>query len=72
MANARVVKGMPGVELSKEVFAERFRARFHDPAFDQADSQIEALLEIAWKTFSATSEGGIPALIIARAISANA
>jgi hypothetical protein len=48
----RVVKGMPDVTLSREVFAERFRARFYDPAFDAAKGEIDKLLDIAWKSYS--------------------
>src|SRR5947208_17099562 len=52
MAGARVVKGMPSVGLSKETFAERLKARFYDPEFDKAGKEIDALIEIAWKTYS--------------------
>jgi len=51
MAGARVVKGMPAVALGKAVFAERFKARFYDPEFDQAAREIDSLIEIAWKTY---------------------
>ena len=48
----RVVKGMPDVTLSREAFAERFRARFYDPAFDAAKDEIDKLMDIAWKSYS--------------------
>ena len=51
MADISVVKGMPSVQLGKEAFAERFKARFSDPEFDRAVSHIDALLEIAWKAY---------------------
>src|SRR5262245_13292070 len=52
MAEARVVKGMPSVELTKEAFAERFKARFYDPEFDKARPEIDRLVEIAWSTYA--------------------
>jgi multimeric flavodoxin WrbA len=48
MAPIRVLKGMPDVQLTKEQFAERFRVRFYDPAFDGLKSEIDALIEKAW------------------------
>ncbi len=52
MGTVRVVTGMPDVSLSKEVFAERFKAHFNDPAFDTAQGDIDRLIEIAWKSYS--------------------
>lgn len=49
MANqTKVRKGMPSVQLTKEEFTRRFRTRFYDPAFEQADREIQRLLEKAW------------------------
>ncbi|MBL8893278.1 MAG: flavodoxin family protein [Rhizobiales bacterium] len=51
MVRVRVVKGTPSVELSKRAFGEKFRARFYDPDFNQAQEPIDQLLDIAWKTY---------------------
>ena len=32
--STKVRKGMPSVQLTKAEFADRFRSRFYDPAFD--------------------------------------
>lgn len=47
----RVVTGMPSVELSREEFDRRFRAQFYDPAFDSVRAQLDAVAEVAWKTY---------------------
>lgn len=51
MSDIRVVKGMPDVELTKQEFADRFRSRFYDPAFDKAENAIDTLLGIAWESY---------------------
>jgi multimeric flavodoxin WrbA len=43
---------MPSVELTREVFAERFRARFYDPEFDNGRADIDRLLDIAWSAYA--------------------
>ncbi|HET7359648.1 MAG TPA: flavodoxin family protein, partial [Rhodanobacteraceae bacterium] len=37
--------------LGREAFAERFRARFHDPAFASMQDRIEELLAVAWDAY---------------------
>jgi multimeric flavodoxin WrbA len=43
-----VRKEMPGVKLSREQFAERMRAHFHDPAFQPLAADIGRIVEVAW------------------------
>ncbi len=47
----RVVKGMESVDLARQEFERRFRARFYDPAFARAPAEIERLLAIAWDAY---------------------
>jgi multimeric flavodoxin WrbA len=47
-----VRKGQGSVQLSREEFSQRFRQLFYDPAFEEADAEIERLLEIAWDGYS--------------------
>ena len=44
-------KGMPGVELSKDEFAKRFRERFYDPSFVGVSGEIGRLMEVAWQNY---------------------
>ena len=46
--STKVRKGMPSVQLTKAEFAERFRSRFYDPAFDAVAGEIEKIIEKAW------------------------
>jgi multimeric flavodoxin WrbA len=39
------------MQISHAVFRERFRERFHDPAFEQADADVDKLAEIAWQAY---------------------
>jgi multimeric flavodoxin WrbA len=48
MAFDDVRKGMPSVELSRAEFETRFRKQFYDPAFDNLQSEIQALADVAW------------------------
>ena len=47
----RVVKGMDGVELSRAEFERRFRERFYDPAFEAVARELDAVIEVAWKSY---------------------
>ena len=50
----RIVKEMASVALTREQFAERFRAAYADPAFGSVGAeQLEAVLETAWQAYSA-------------------
>ncbi|WP_119389006.1 flavodoxin family protein [Taklimakanibacter lacteus] len=51
MSKVKVRKGMPSVALSKAEFAERFRARFHDPIFAANAEDIGSLLPRAWTSY---------------------
>jgi multimeric flavodoxin WrbA len=44
-------KGMPGVELSKDEFAKRFRERFYDPSFAGVSGEIGRIMEVAWQNY---------------------
>jgi multimeric flavodoxin WrbA len=53
MAEPRVVKEMPSVELGRDEFERRFRARHADPRFDDADEALREVIDIAWRAYSA-------------------
>ncbi|HEY3699994.1 MAG TPA: flavodoxin family protein [Spongiibacteraceae bacterium] len=46
-----VRKGQAAGELSREVFRQRFNARFYDPAFRTEDATIARLEAIAWDAY---------------------
>ena len=46
-----VRKGQPSVKLSRDEFERRLRERFYDPAFDAVSSQIDAIVDVAWKNY---------------------
>ena len=48
MPSIDVRKGMPSVELSREEFEKRYRARFADPAFNPLQREIAAIIDAAW------------------------
>ena len=48
-----VRKGQWPGKLSREEFAKRFRAKFHDPAFAKAAEAISQLEQIAWSAYHA-------------------
>lgn len=48
MAELSVRRESEYVPLTKEQFRERFYARFYDPAFEAASSELEKIFEIAW------------------------
>jgi multimeric flavodoxin WrbA len=52
MPKPRVRKGMPSVQLTKEEFAKRARERFYDPTFASVASEIDRIIEVAWKNYS--------------------
>jgi multimeric flavodoxin WrbA len=52
MPKAKVRKGTPGVQLSKEEFSRRARTRFYDPAFTAVTAEIERIIEVAWKNYT--------------------
>jgi multimeric flavodoxin WrbA len=53
MAQVRVVKGMPGVELDREEFRRRFLERFYDPAFEGLQPEIDKLVDKAFDIYRA-------------------
>jgi multimeric flavodoxin WrbA len=52
MPRPRVRKEMPSVQLTKEEFARRAHERFYDPAFASVASEINKIIEVAWKNYS--------------------
>ena len=46
-----VRKGSPSVELTRDEFRERFRARFIDPMFEALGSEIDRLEDVAWTAY---------------------
>ena len=48
MARIKVRKGMPSVQLDKAQFAERLKQRFHDPAFEPLQAEIDKIIDAAW------------------------
>jgi len=47
----KVRTGQGPEKIDKAAFAHRFKARFHDPAFDAQSASIDALLDIAWDAY---------------------
>src|SRR5437762_225018 len=47
----KVRTGQGSTKLSKAEFEQRWNARFYDPAFDMARSEINRLCEIAWEAY---------------------
>jgi len=43
--------GQGDVALSREEFSRRFRERFLDPAFQEVASELEAVEEVAWRSY---------------------
>ncbi len=48
MAEIKVRKGMPDVQLTKTQFGESLRQRFFDPAFAKHEDAIKAIIDTAW------------------------
>jgi multimeric flavodoxin WrbA len=44
--------GSPSVELSREEFRRRFRARFVDPAYDAVAAELAAVEDVAWDAYA--------------------
>jgi multimeric flavodoxin WrbA len=51
MPKARVVRGMPSVQLSREEFERRFLAGFDDPTFEAVRTQLAQVAEVAWTNY---------------------
>ncbi len=46
-----VRKGQGSVKLSREEFERRYRERFYDPSFDGVKSEIDRVVDVAWKNY---------------------
>lgn len=51
MPDIDVRRGMPDVQLSRDQFEARLRARFYDPAFDGLAAEIDRIVEAAWDAY---------------------
>ena len=51
MTDIKIRKGMPDVQINKELFAKRFRDRFFDPDFDAANDEIAKVIDLAWVAY---------------------
>jgi len=47
----RVRTGQPSVALSRKEFEARFRTRYFDPGFAGKESELRALLDVAWEAY---------------------
>jgi len=45
-------KGMPPTELTREVFEQRFKSRFVDPAFAPLSKELQAITDAAWDAYA--------------------
>lgn len=45
-------KGSPSVQLTRDEFRDRFRARFVDPAFEAVARELDAVEAVAWDGYS--------------------
>jgi multimeric flavodoxin WrbA len=52
MAEPRVVKEMPSVELDRGEFERRFRQRHADPLFAGADEALRDVIDTAWRSYT--------------------
>src|SRR5262249_60089366 len=48
MADIKVRKGMPNVQLDKAEFKKRFLTQFYDPAFEPLQNELDKIAEAAW------------------------
>src|SRR5687768_2430989 len=48
---ADIRKGMPGVQLTREEFARRFRERFYDPVFEPLGDSVDRITNAAWDAY---------------------
>jgi multimeric flavodoxin WrbA len=51
MAEVKVRKGMPSVQLDKTEFKKRFLARFFDPMFEPLMDEIDRIADAAWNGY---------------------
>jgi multimeric flavodoxin WrbA len=51
MPDVTIRKEMPGVELTRDEFAQRYCRHFYDPQFDADSDVIERIVEVAWQAY---------------------
>ena len=49
--NITIRKGMPSVQLTREEFETRFKAKFYDPIFEPLKPELAKLTEAAWTSY---------------------
>ena len=47
----RIRKGMPSVQLTRDEFEKRFRAKFYDPIFEPLAPELAKLTDAAWTSY---------------------
>lgn len=47
-APPEICTGQGEVQLDRAEFARRFRQRFFDPAFEEVDDELQAVVDAAW------------------------
>lgn len=52
MSSPDIRKGMPSTELTREVFEQRFKSRFTDPAFSPLAEELQAITDAAWDAYA--------------------
>jgi multimeric flavodoxin WrbA len=52
MLKPKIRTGMPSVQLTKEEFSKRARQRFYDPTFSAVATEIERMIDVAWKNYT--------------------
>src|SRR5262245_21138776 len=48
----QVRKGQGDMRIPEAVFRERLRERFYDPMFERAGTEIEKVIDVAWRAYS--------------------
>jgi hypothetical protein len=43
--------GQGDVKLSREEFSRRLSERFYDPAFEEVQTEVDRVIEVAWKAY---------------------
>ena len=51
MAEIKVRKGMPSVQLDKTEFKKRFLAKFYDPLFQPLTRELDKIADAAWTSY---------------------
>jgi hypothetical protein len=52
MPKPKIRTGTPSAQLAKKDFSKRARERFYDPTFASATSEIDKIIDVAWKNYA--------------------